>query len=109
MTGSPVTAGLVGFVGQAPYILFKLPAGAVADRVNRRRMMIVCDVGRMLALGSIPVAAWLANLTVAQVAIIAFVEGSLFVFFRLGETSAVRAMNRPGFPGDFPVWFSRNG
>lgn len=90
MTGSPGLAGLIGFLGTVPYILFQLPAGAVADRVNRRRMMIVCDLGRLIALGSIPAVAWLGRLTLPQIATAAFVEGSLFVFFRLGEISAIR-------------------
>lgn len=95
MTGSPATAGVVGFIGQAPYILLQLPAGAIADRVRRRRMMIVCDVVRTLALGSIPLAALLDRLTLAQVIAVAFLEGAAFVFFRLGEVSAVRAIVAP--------------
>jgi predicted MFS family arabinose efflux permease len=90
ITGSPAAAGIVGFVGKVPYILFQLPAGAIADRVDRRRLMIACDAGRLAALGSIPVALWLGHLTVAQLALVAFVEGTLFVFFRLGEVAAVR-------------------
>jgi predicted MFS family arabinose efflux permease len=95
MTRSPAIAGVVGFLGTLPYILFQLPAGAVADRVNRRRMMILCDVGRLLALGSIPLAAWLGRLTLVQVAVAACVEGILFVFFRLGEGAAIRLIVDP--------------
>jgi predicted MFS family arabinose efflux permease len=95
MTGSPATAGLVGFLGTLPYILFQLPAGAVMDRVNRRRLMIACDVIRLLALGSIPLLAWLGRLTLVQVTIVAFVEGTMFVFFRLGEVSAIRIVVPP--------------
>jgi predicted MFS family arabinose efflux permease len=90
MTGSPATAGVVGFLGTLPYILFQLPAGAIVDRVNRRRLMIACDVGRMLALASIALAAWAGWLTLVQVIVVTFIEGSLFVFFRLGEVSAIR-------------------
>ncbi len=95
MTHSPATAGVVGFLGTLPYILFQLPAGALVDRVNRRRLMIACDIGRMLALGSIPLAAWWGRLTLVQVIAVAFVEGSLFVFFRLGEVSAIRIVVHP--------------
>lgn len=90
MTGSAALAGLVGFLGTVPYIIFQLPAGTVADRANRRRMMILCDAGRLIALCSIPLAGWLGRLTLSQIAVVAFVEGSLFVFFRLGEVSAIR-------------------
>ena len=95
MTGSAALAGLVGFCGTVPYIVFQLPAGTVADRANRRRMMILCDTGRLLALGSIPLAGWLGRLTLPQIALVAFVEGSLFVFFRLGEVSAIRIVVAP--------------
>jgi predicted MFS family arabinose efflux permease len=95
MTGSAAAAGLVGFLGTLPYILFQLPAGAVMDRVRRRRMMIAIDVGRFAALGSIPLAWWLGHLTLAQVTIVAFVEGAGFVFFRLGEVSALRIVVPP--------------
>jgi predicted MFS family arabinose efflux permease len=90
MTGSAAAAGVVGFIGTLPYILFQLPAGAVMDRVNRRRLMIVCDLIRLLAVASIPLVAWLGQLTLAQVTAVAFVEGSMFVAFRLGEVSAIR-------------------
>jgi len=95
MTGSPATAGLVGFIATVPYILFQLPAGAVMDRVNRRRLMIACDIVRLVALGSIPLAAWLGRLTIVQVAIVAFIEGTMFVFFRLGEVAAIRIVVPP--------------
>ena len=95
LTGSPALTGLVGFVGSLPYIVFQLPAGAVADRLDRRRLMIGCDVGRAAALASIPTALALGRLTVGLVAAAAFVEGTLFVFFRLGEVAAIRAVVRP--------------
>ena len=95
MTGSAATAGLVGFLGTLPYILFQLPAGAVMDRVKRRRLMIACDVIRLAALGSIPLVAWLGRLTIVQVTVVAFVEGTMFVFFRLGEVSAIRIVVPP--------------
>jgi len=90
MTGSPATAGIVGFIGTLPYILFQLPAGALMDRVDRRRWMIACDVIRLLALGSVPLAAYLGALTIVQLTVVAFIEGTMFVFFRLGEVSAIR-------------------
>ena len=90
ITGSPAAAGVVGFVGKVPYLLFQLPAGAIADRVDRRRLMIACDAGRLAALGSVPVALWLGHLTLFQLAAVGFIEGTLFVFFRLGEVAAIR-------------------
>ena len=95
MTHSPATAGIARFLGWLPYILFQLPAGAVVDRVNRRRLMIACDVGRMLAVVSIPLAGWLGLLSIVQIVVVAFVEATLFVLFRLAETSAIRIVVHP--------------
>src|SRR5690242_16040091 len=56
LTHSPAQAGLIGGLRGLPYALFILPAGALVDRWNRKRVMIVCDTGRAIALGSIPLA-----------------------------------------------------
>ena len=37
VTGSPAKAGVVGFAKSVPVALLALPAGALADRVNRKR------------------------------------------------------------------------
>jgi len=56
VTGSPAKAGIVGFAQQLPIAVLALPAGALADHVNRKRLMIACDATRALALALIPIA-----------------------------------------------------
>ena len=56
LTHSPAQAGLAGALRAAPYFIFTLPGGALIDRWNRKWVMILCDAGRALSLGSIPVA-----------------------------------------------------
>ena len=56
VTGSPAKAGIVGFAQQLPIALLALPAGALADHLNRKRLMIACDAIRAVALLSIPIA-----------------------------------------------------
>ncbi len=46
LTGSPAQAGLIAAIRTLPYLLFGLPAGALIDRWNRKRVMILCDTGR---------------------------------------------------------------
>jgi MFS family permease len=89
-TGSAAKAGLVALVSNAPFVLLQLPAGAYVDRWNRRAVMLAADLGRALALGSIALALSLGRLTFAQLLIVAAVEGSLFVLFRLAEGAALR-------------------
>jgi len=51
--------------------------------------MIVCDLGRAVAVLSVPLAVWLDALTIWQIYVVAFVEGSLFVFFNIAEVAAL--------------------
>jgi len=89
MTGSPAAAGIAAALGNLPYLLFSLPAGALIDRWDRKRAMISCDVGRALAVASIAIALWLDVLTVWQLYIASFIEGSFFVFFNIAEVAAL--------------------
>jgi len=70
-------------------MLFYLPAGALVDRWNRKRVMLMADAGRALALGSLAVVLAFGSLSLAQIIVVAFVEGSLFVFFSLAESAAL--------------------
>ncbi len=89
LTRSPAQMGVVAFFGTLPYIVAQLPAGAIVDRVDRRRLMVACDAVRAVALGSVPVAIVADSVTVAQLAVVSFVEGSLAVVFGLAENAAV--------------------
>ncbi|HUL09813.1 MAG TPA: MFS transporter [Candidatus Acidoferrum sp.] len=95
LTGSPADAGLAGFAATVPYLLWQLPAGALVDRWNRRRIMIACDAGRALALASIVLALALDCITLAQIVLVSFIEGSLYVFHSLAEPAAVRNLVHP--------------
>ena len=94
VTGSPAQAGFLGAMRGLAYVLFGLPAGAYVDRWDRKKVMILSDTGRALALGSIPVALALGQLTLAQLYVVTFVEGMLFIFFGLAETSCLSRIVR---------------
>jgi predicted MFS family arabinose efflux permease len=89
VTHSPAKAGVVGFAQTLPFLLLYLPAGAFIDRWGRKRTMIACDAGRAVALGSIAVTVALGWLSMAQVVVVASIEGSLFVLFDLAEGAAL--------------------
>ena len=89
LTHSPAQAGLIGALRGLPYFLLGLPAGALVDRWDRKRVMLICDTGRALALGSIPLAWALGHLTVAQLYLVSLIEGTLFIFFSLSETACL--------------------
>ena len=89
LTHSPRDAGIVGFARALPFLLLYLPAGAYVDRWDRKRVMLVADAGRALALGSVGLWLALGRPPLAWLAITSFVEGSLFVFFQLSESAAL--------------------
>jgi predicted MFS family arabinose efflux permease len=89
LTASPQAAGLAGALRATPYLVLSLPVGALIDRWDRKRVMILCDVGRGLAALSIAVAMGLEALTLWQIYAAVVVEGSLFVFFNIAEVAAL--------------------
>jgi MFS family permease len=92
VTHSPAKAGIVAFARIVPWALVGFAAGVVADRLNRKRIMIVADVVRVVALASLLVAFAVDRISVAHVALVAFVEGSMFVFFNVAELGALRSV-----------------
>src|SRR5256886_9268464 len=77
----------LGTVDFLPFLLFSLPAGVWVDRLPRRPIMVTADLGRALALGSIPFAAAIHHLTLTQLYVAGFVTGTLTVFFDVSYQS----------------------
>jgi predicted MFS family arabinose efflux permease len=89
LTSSPEAAGIAGALRFFPYLVFSLPVGALIDRWDRKAVMIRCDVGRAIAVATIPAAMAFDALTLWQIYAVALVEGSLFVFFNIAEVAAL--------------------
>lgn len=89
LTFSPAQAGLVGALRGLPFAVLCLPAGAFVDHWDRRKVMLFCDAGRAIALGSIPVALWLGRVSFLQLCLVALIEGTLFTFFSLAEVACL--------------------
>jgi predicted MFS family arabinose efflux permease len=99
LTDSPAAAGIAGALRFVPYVVFGLPVGALIDRWDRRRVMVISDLGRALAVASIPLAMAFDALTLTHVYLVCFVEGSLFVFFNIAEVAALpRVVPRAQLP-----------
>ena len=92
VTHSPAKAGIVGFARILPWALFGFAAGVAADRFPRKRLMIAGDVVRVFLMTSIVVAIAVGHITFAQIALVAFVEGSMYVFFNIAEIGALRSV-----------------
>src|SRR5258708_2443286 len=89
LSHSPAAAGLAGALYALPYIIFSLPVGALIDHWDRKRVMILCDIGRGVTLASIPIAMFFGVLSLWQIYLAVLLEGSLYVFFNIAEVAAL--------------------
>ena len=81
LTGNALQTSLLTALEVLPYIFFGLLAGALADRVNRRTLMIACDWINTVLLLSIPVAGWLGLLSLPHLYLVALLSATVFVWF----------------------------
>ena len=88
----PVQVSLLGALETLPFIGVGLLLGPIADRTRRRPILVACDVGRFLVLGSIPVAAVLGWLTLYQLYAAALLTGIFNVFFQVGYQAYLPAL-----------------
>lgn len=89
LSGSALLTSLVAALEAVPYLMFGLPAGALADRFDRKRLMVTADLVNAAVLATIPLASWLGALTVPHLMVAAFVVPALFVFFDAADFGAV--------------------
>jgi MFS family permease len=74
--------GLLTAAGLLPSLLFSLAAGAAIDRHGqRRRIMLMTDVGRSLLMATIPIGYALGRLGLPQLYAVTFAVGTLDVLF----------------------------
>ncbi|MEV8373957.1 MFS transporter [Kribbella sp. NPDC056861] len=95
ITGSPIQAGLVGTAGALGGTLASLPAGALVDRLNRRKVLIACGAAGTILLGSVSVAGWLDRLTIGHLIVVSFAGGVGYAFFQPAQTAALRQIVAP--------------
>ncbi|MET9340622.1 MFS transporter [Nonomuraea sp. NPDC003804] len=75
ITGSPAHASLFGFVQLSALIMLGLPAGRIIDRRDRRRVLLLVEGVRFLAVTSAAVALAMQELTLAHLLIVAAILG----------------------------------
>ncbi|MFE2584483.1 MFS transporter [Streptomyces sp. NPDC059378] len=92
-TGSLARMGLLTAAGGAASVVAALFAGAVVDRVDRRRLLIGCDLVRMVLYGVIPVV-WLFGPQVWLLYTILPLCEAVGMLFAVGYVTVVRSLVR---------------
>ena len=90
--GSTFEVGLVEALQWLPTAVISLPVGAWADRRHKRPLLIAANLGQAAAVGSIPAAAALGRLTLAQVLAAALVIGLFELVFQVSYGNYLRSL-----------------
>jgi MFS family permease len=89
LTGSPAATGLVLGTSAAAQLLVGLPAGALVDRWNHKKVMLCCEAGQAIAAASLVVALLLGVANVAYIVIVAAVVGLCTALFEPAEDACL--------------------
>ena len=89
---SAAQMGVLGAAEYLPFLLIGLVAGVWVDRLRRRPLMVVADLGRAVILGCVPIAALAHVLRIEYLYAVAFLAGVLTVFFDVAYTSFLPAL-----------------
>ena len=75
LTGSKLALGTISFISSVPTLVFMLPAGAVANRVSRRKMMLVTQTVMMISAFILAFFTGTKSLQVWYIAVLGFILG----------------------------------
>lgn len=92
VTDSPALAGVASFAAMLPRVLCGPIAGVMADRYNRKALMILADAFRAFAVGSVALALWLDALPYWQIPVVALIEGALSSVFGPAAAGMLRSI-----------------
>ena len=92
LKASPLQMGILAGASGAGVLAFGLFAGAWADRLRRRPILIASDLARAALLSTIPLAATLHRLNMAHLYAVATLSGILTVFFDVSYQAYVPSL-----------------
>ncbi|MGB2572162.1 MFS transporter [Micromonospora citrea] len=91
-TDDPLVVSVAAGVAWLPWLLFALPGGVLADRVDRRRLMVVIDVVRVLALAVLAGAMLTGRAGVPLLYAVLFLLNSGEIVFRAASQAMLPAV-----------------
>jgi MFS family permease len=95
LTGSPAKAGIVGLAANVPVTALALPAGVLADRLDRKRLMIAADGIRALAMAVLALAISGGHAPYALIVAVALIDSSGSIVSGVAERGAMRRLVAP--------------
>ena len=95
LTDSAFWLGVVGFAAAIPFLIFMLFGGVIADRVDKRRLLLVTQTVMMVLAFILAALAYFKVITVWEVVLLAFLNGTAM------------AMNNPSYQAMVPKLVAR--
>lgn len=93
LTGSAAMVGFVGALQALPFLVLGPYAGALADRIDRKRVMLLADLSSALLLfGFAALLFFMPRPPIAVVFSVAFLLASINVFFLPAKSAAIPAL-----------------
>ncbi|WP_051385956.1 MFS transporter [Actinokineospora inagensis] len=92
LTGSAAASGVVMAADAVAQLAVGLPGGALVDRWDRKRIMLVCEAAQVVSIGSLVVAVVLGMGTVPHMVAVAVVMGAGRAMFEPAEDAALPAL-----------------
>ncbi len=110
LSASTGQLGLISALETLPFLLFGLPAGALLDRWDRRRVMVVADIGRAAAIALLPIGHLAGLLSIPLLCAVGFAVGLCTVFFDIADQAFLpTVVSREQTPdGNSRLEFSRS-
>lgn len=88
-TRSALAISLLGVIQFLPTLLFGLFAGALIDRLDRRRLMVACDLARAACFGGLTLFVLLEGVSVAALLVVMFLVATFSTIFRPATNATI--------------------
>lgn len=92
LTGSAINLALAAAAAMLPYLLFGLILGAWVDRLNRKRLMIICDLLTAAVIATVPLLAMAGFEPVWWIYVVAFLTSTIGIAFQSAEFAAIPSL-----------------
>lgn len=92
LNAGPGEIGVLATAQTLPFLLLSIPAGLLADRVSKRRLMVAAEALRALAFVALLLAVWLGALSLPLLAVLGFLGAVGTVGFGVAAPALVPAL-----------------
>jgi len=95
ITNSPFQLGLAGLFRALPIMLLSIPGGVLADRMDRRHLLIITQsLAALLAL-ALALLSYFGNVQVWHIYLVTFLSGAVGIFDSPARTALIPTLVRP--------------